>query len=98
MTDEQRIEAVAKMVCPNGINDACKRAGVCKCCREIAEHYLRAGYPELFSDKPTAVIVSAYDVAHADELLVRKVLTFEQAETLLAARIAHLAKDQKETA
>ena len=53
MTDEQRIEAVAKMVCPNGINDACIRAGVCECCREIAEHYLRAAYPELHGDKPS---------------------------------------------
>jgi hypothetical protein len=53
-------------------------------CEDAAKDALRAAFPELFQDPPAAVIVTAGDVAHADALLVRKVLSFEQAETLLA--------------
>jgi hypothetical protein len=49
----------------------------------LGSEAVRGIFPDLFGEKPTAVIVDAHDIAHAPETLVRKVLTFEQAETLL---------------
>lgn len=58
--------------------------------RGWAVEILRDAFPELFSDPPTAVVVDARDVAHVDELMLRKVLTFEHAEILLDARTTYL--------
>lgn len=52
---------------------------------ELPDMMLRAAFPDIYGETPTAVVVSAHDIQHAYGSQIRKVLTFEQAEALLSA-------------